>query len=128
MSPLSVPRPLDTLILAAQEGYIDLKYLDESGWCLWSSVSYSYSRVGEQKRLEQRKWISDYCLNRGLSGITVKCSGGRYPCTQHQRLSTARCHAVCTPSMGVNLNALGDGAEVSRGRSSQTLIVMGGIG
>lgn len=30
-----------------------LKYLDESGFCLWSPVSYSYSRVGEQKRMEQ---------------------------------------------------------------------------
>lgn len=39
--------------LAAQEGYIDLKYLDESGCCLWSPTSYSYSRIGEQKRLEQ---------------------------------------------------------------------------
>lgn len=44
---------LATLELAAQEGHIDLKYLDESGFCLWSPVSYGYSRVGEQKRLEQ---------------------------------------------------------------------------
>lgn len=44
---------LETLELAAAEGYIDLKYLDESGFCLWSPVSYSYSRVGCQKRLEQ---------------------------------------------------------------------------
>lgn len=48
---------LETLKLAAQEGHIDLKYLDESGCCLWSPVSYSYSRVGEQKRLEQtERW------------------------------------------------------------------------
>ncbi|MDV2995511.1 MAG: hypothetical protein N4J56_005165 [Chroococcidiopsis sp. SAG 2025] len=40
---------LDTLQLAACEGYIDLKYLDESGCCLESPVSYSYSRIGEQK-------------------------------------------------------------------------------
>lgn len=39
--------------LAAQEGFIDLTYLDEAGCCLWSPVSYSYSRIGEQKRLEQ---------------------------------------------------------------------------
>lgn len=26
---------------------------DESGWCLWSPVSYSYTRVGEHKQLEQ---------------------------------------------------------------------------
>lgn len=44
---------LKTLELAAQEGHIDLKYLDEAGFCLWSPVSYSYSRSGEQKRLEQ---------------------------------------------------------------------------
>ena len=28
-------------------------YLDESGCQLWSPVSYSYSRQGEQKRLQQ---------------------------------------------------------------------------
>lgn len=39
--------------LAAQDGHIELKYLDESGFCLWTPVSYSYSRKGEQKRLEQ---------------------------------------------------------------------------
>lgn len=39
--------------MAAQDGYVELKYLDESGFCLWSPVSYSYSRVNEQKRLEQ---------------------------------------------------------------------------
>jgi hypothetical protein len=41
------------LELAQAEGHIDLKYLDESGFCLWSPVSYSYMRQGEQKRLEQ---------------------------------------------------------------------------
>lgn len=30
-----------------------MKYLDEAGFCLYSPVSYSYSRIGEQKRLEQ---------------------------------------------------------------------------
>ena len=39
--------------MAAQEGHVELKYLDEAGFCLWSPVSYSYSRVGEQKRMEQ---------------------------------------------------------------------------
>lgn len=43
------------LRLAAQEGYLDLKYLDESGCCLESPVSYSYARIGEQKRIEQVK-------------------------------------------------------------------------
>jgi hypothetical protein len=41
------------LKLAAQEGSIELKYLDEAGFCLWSPVSYSYSPVGAQKRMEQ---------------------------------------------------------------------------
>jgi len=44
---------LETLELAAQEGHIDLKYLDEAGFCLLSPVSYSYSRIKQQKRLEQ---------------------------------------------------------------------------
>ena len=39
--------------MAAQEGDIELKYLDEAGFCLWSPVSYSYSRIGVQKCLEQ---------------------------------------------------------------------------
>jgi hypothetical protein len=41
------------LKMAAVEGDIDLKYLDEAGFCLWSPVSYSYSQIGEQKCLEQ---------------------------------------------------------------------------
>jgi putative transposase len=32
---------------------IELKFLDESGFCLWSPVSYSYSRIGAQKFMEQ---------------------------------------------------------------------------
>jgi hypothetical protein len=44
---------LDTLRQAAQDGHLELKYLDEAGFCLWSPVSYSYSRIGEQKRMEQ---------------------------------------------------------------------------
>ena len=36
-----------------QLGGIELIYLDESGCQLWSPVSYSYSRKGEQKCLEQ---------------------------------------------------------------------------
>lgn len=38
---------------AATEGDIELKYLDEAGFCLASPVSYSYSQVGTQKQLEQ---------------------------------------------------------------------------
>ena len=41
------------LEMAAAEGTIDLKYLDEAGFCLWSPVSYTYSQIGEQKRMEQ---------------------------------------------------------------------------
>lgn len=40
-------------MLAAEEGLVDIKYLDEAGFCLWSPVSYSYSPIGEQKRMEQ---------------------------------------------------------------------------
>jgi transposase len=43
------------LEMMMQAGYVDLKYLDESGFCAWSGVSYSYSRIKEQKRLEQPK-------------------------------------------------------------------------
>jgi len=41
------------LELASAAGEIDLLYLDESGFSLWSPVSYSYFFRGEQKRLEQ---------------------------------------------------------------------------
>jgi putative transposase len=41
------------LELAAASGEIDLKYLDESGFCAWSEPSYTYYKRGEQKCLEQ---------------------------------------------------------------------------
>lgn len=41
------------LELCAAAGEIDLKYLDESGFCMWSEPSYTYYQRGEQKRLEQ---------------------------------------------------------------------------
>ena len=44
---------LDMLELAAAVGEIDLFYLDESGFSLWSPASYSYFFRGQQKRLEQ---------------------------------------------------------------------------
>ncbi len=44
---------LELLQQAVQEQHIELKYLDESGFCLWSRVSCSYSRIGKQKCLEQ---------------------------------------------------------------------------
>jgi putative transposase len=40
---------------AGAVGEICLKYLDESGFSLWSSVTYSWSKRGEQKRIEQTK-------------------------------------------------------------------------
>lgn len=46
---------LDMLELSAAAGEIDLKYLDESGFCMWSEPSYTYYFRGEQKRLEQTK-------------------------------------------------------------------------
>ena len=59
---------LKKLELMMQGGYIDLKYLDESGFCAWSGVSYSYSRTGEQKRLEQPKKRSKRLSVIGLLG------------------------------------------------------------
>jgi transposase len=44
---------LEVLQQAAKDGYIQLKYLDESGFDSWSPVSYSWSLVGTQKRQEQ---------------------------------------------------------------------------
>lgn len=44
---------LELLQQAAQDGYIRLKYLDESGFDSWSPVSYSWSLIGTQKRQEQ---------------------------------------------------------------------------
>lgn len=41
------------LELSAATGEIDLKYLDESGFCMWSEPGYTYYFRGEQKRLEQ---------------------------------------------------------------------------
>lgn len=43
------------LELAATAGEIDLKYLDESGFCAWSEPGYTYYQRCEQKRLEPRK-------------------------------------------------------------------------
>lgn len=39
----------------AANGQIALKYLDESGCSQWTPVSYSYSKVGQQKRFEQTR-------------------------------------------------------------------------
>jgi hypothetical protein len=41
------------LEMAAAAGEIDLYYADESGFCQWTPVSYSYYFKGKQKRQEQ---------------------------------------------------------------------------
>jgi hypothetical protein len=46
---------LEMLSLAAATGEIDLKYLDESGFCAWSEPGYTYYFKGQQKRLEQTR-------------------------------------------------------------------------
>jgi len=43
------------LELAAAAGEIELKYLDESGFCMWSPVSYTYFPRGQQKHLSQTR-------------------------------------------------------------------------
>ena len=57
---------LETLKLAAAAGEIWLKYLDESGFGLWSPVSCSYALSREQKRLEQTHQIDGTRLSVGL--------------------------------------------------------------
>lgn len=46
---------LEMLKICAACGEIRLKYLDESGFSLWSSASYSYIKVGKQKKIKQSK-------------------------------------------------------------------------
>lgn len=46
---------LETLKLFEKEGLLKLKYLDEAGFSLWASASYSYSKKGEQKSIKQTK-------------------------------------------------------------------------
>jgi len=46
---------LEMLKSCAERGEIRLKYLDKSGFSLWSSASYSYIRVGKQKKIRQSK-------------------------------------------------------------------------
>ncbi|MEG4227820.1 hypothetical protein QUA35_15580 [Microcoleus sp. N9_B2] len=43
------------LELAAAAGEIDLKYLDESGFCAWSKPSYTYYKKGEQNGYNKLK-------------------------------------------------------------------------
>lgn len=43
------------LNLWAEQGLTHLLYLDESGCCLESPLSYGYSPIGEQKSITQNK-------------------------------------------------------------------------
>ena len=78
---------LRVLQTAAQSGLVQLKYLDESGVCLWSPASYSYSPIGQQKRLEQTErrgarvsllglWSPDECFDYAL--VTGGYNAERY--------------------------------------------------
>jgi len=68
------------LIHAAQEGEIELKYLDEAGFCLESPVSYTYSQVGEQKRMEQHK--KKYGSRISILGLWQPDQGFEYALTR----------------------------------------------
>jgi len=59
---------LELLKIAQEEGLICLKYLDESGFCLWSPVSYSYVKKGEQKPLKGLYFffLPKYCSQMNL--------------------------------------------------------------
>ena len=71
----------------AAAGQIALKYLDETGCSQWTPVSYSYSRVGKQKRFEQTArrgqhvsilgiWDPDECFDYAL--VIGGFNGERY--------------------------------------------------
>ena len=46
---------LEMLELAASAGEICLKYLDESGFSLWSKSLYTWGKIGKEKKIEQSK-------------------------------------------------------------------------
>ena len=71
---------LEMLLWAAKEGEIKLKYLDEAGFCLESPVSYSYSRVGEQKSLEQP--LKSYGSRISILGLWQPEEGFEYALAQ----------------------------------------------
>lgn len=62
--------------LSAAMGEIDLFYLDESGFCMWTPVSYSYFFQGKQKRLEQTKRRGRRLSILGLWQPSVKFTYG----------------------------------------------------
>ena len=62
---------------AGAVGEICLKYLDESGFSLWSSVTYSWYKIGEQKRIEQPRKKLNICgfleIGKGFEyGLALK--------------------------------------------------------
>lgn len=61
---------------AAAAGEIRLKYLDESGFSLWSPVSYSYAAIGQQKRMEQSHRI--YGSRLSILGLWEEGIGFEY--------------------------------------------------
>ena len=67
---------LEWLLWAHSAGEICLKFLDESGFCLWSPISYSYARCGEQKVLEQTKKRGKRLNILGLYAIGVSFDYG----------------------------------------------------
>lgn len=66
---------------AAEAGYLRVLYLDETGFESWSPPSYSWSRIGEQKRQEQTRcrkrisllgvWEPGQSMTYGLSFSSV---------------------------------------------------------
>ncbi|MFH7244298.1 MAG: transposase [Spirulina sp.] len=71
---------LATLTQAAKDGHVAIKYLDEAGFCLWSSVSYSYSRIGEQKRRSQTP--QQYGRRMSMLGLWQPAQGFEYALSQ----------------------------------------------
>jgi len=68
------------LIWAAEEGEIELQYLDEAGFCLESPVSYSYSQIGQQKRMEQHR--KKYGSRISILGLWQPGQGFEYALAQ----------------------------------------------
>jgi hypothetical protein len=68
------------LLWAAEEGQIELKYLDEAGFCLESPVSYSYSQIGQQKRMEQHR--QKYGSRISILGLWQPGQGFEYALAQ----------------------------------------------
>lgn len=64
------------MLWAHSAGEICLKFLDESGFCLWSPVSYTYSPIGQQKLLQQTKRRGRRLSTLGLYSVGVSFEYG----------------------------------------------------